>query len=252
MKRRRGPKKKGKKIIAVESEDNEESEDAVEAIVGFKPSKLQGAGGYLLHVKWVGYKENDNTWEPMKVLLDGWDCGDNDVYEFFEKENIDVSRCSEFDFKERTRKPRQVKIAKKSQVQKDNLNAKTTTAEGQKDISNEVDSANKNQGKRDYDDGGFICDSAHSPNDLKLEENAAYAKKNNFLYEKRCKKCSKMFVDKHCVEKKDKEYVIGCRTPCYICYNEYCTYYICGQCHKQDLVNGSTNGRSSIRNKLNN
>ena len=148
----------------------------------------------------------------MEVLLDGWDCGDNDVYDFFEKENIDVSGCSEFDFKKRTKKPRQVKIAKKSQVQKDNLNAKTTTAEGQKDISNEVDSANKNQGKRDYDNGCFICDHAHSPNDLKLEENAAYAKKNNFLYEKRCKKCSKMFVDKQCVEKEDKEYVVSYRS----------------------------------------
>jgi len=79
----------------------------------------------------------------MKELLDGWNYADNDVYDFFKQENIDVSGCSEFDFKERTKKPRQVKIAKKSQVQKDNLNAKTTTAEGQKDISNEVDSANK-------------------------------------------------------------------------------------------------------------
>ena len=166
MKRRRGPKTTRKKtIIAEDSEDNEkeeESEDAVEAIVDFKFSKQKGAGGYLLHVKWVGYTEKDNTWEPMEVLLDGWDCGDNDVYEFFEKENIDVSRCSEFDFKKRTRKPRQVKVAKKSQVQKYNLNAKTTTAEGQKNVSNEVDSANKNQQKYDYDNSGFICDRTHT------------------------------------------------------------------------------------------
>ena len=81
---------------------------------------------------------------------------------FFKQENIDVSRCSEFDFKKRTRKLRQVKVSKKSQVQKYNFNAKTTTAEGLKDISNEVDFANKNQGNRDYDDGGFICDHAHT------------------------------------------------------------------------------------------
>ena len=30
------------------------------------------------------------------------------------------------------------------------------------------------------------------------------------------------------------------------------TTYICGECYKQELVNRSTNGRSSIRNKLNN
>ena len=42
---------------------------------------------------------------------------------------------------------------------------------------------------------------AHTPNDSKLEENAAYAKKDNFLYEKLCKKCNKMFVDKHFIEK---------------------------------------------------
>ena len=162
MKRRRGPKTtREKTIIAEDSEDNEESEDAVDAIVDFKPSNKKGAGGYLLHVKWVGYTEKYNTWEPMKELLDGWDCGDNDVYDFFKQENIDVSGCSEFDFKKRTRKPRQVKIAKKSQVQKDNLNAKTTTAEGQKDISNEVDSANKNQRNYDYDNSGLFV-TAHT------------------------------------------------------------------------------------------
>ena len=83
MKRRRGPKTTRKKtIIAEDSEDNEkeeESEDAVEAIVDFKFSKQKGSGGYLLHVKWVGYTEKDNTWEPMKELLDGWNYGDNDV-----------------------------------------------------------------------------------------------------------------------------------------------------------------------------
>ena len=117
----------------------------------------------------------------MKELLDGWNYADNDVYDFFKQENIDVSRCSEFDFKKRTRKLRQGKFSKKSQVQKDALNAKTTTAEDQKDISNEVDSANKNQGNRDYDNGGFICDRAHTPNNLKLEDNAVYTKKIIFF-----------------------------------------------------------------------
>ena len=71
MKRRRGPKTTRKKtIIAEDSEDNEESEDAVEAIVDFKQSKRKGSGGYLLYIKWVGYKEKDNIWEPMKDLLD--------------------------------------------------------------------------------------------------------------------------------------------------------------------------------------
>ena len=51
-----------------------------------------------------------------------------------------------------------------------------------------MDFANKNQGNRDYDDGGFICDSAHTPNDLKLEDNTAYAKKNNFF----TRNCEKM------------------------------------------------------------
>ena len=53
-------------------------------------------------------------------------------------------------------------------------------------------------------------------------------------------------------QEENKEYVISYRTPCYICYNKNCMYYICGECYKQELVNGSTNGRSSIWNKLNN
>ena len=92
MKRRRGPKTTRKKtIIAEESEDNEkeeESEDAVEAIVDFKFSKQKGAGGYLLHVKWVGYTEKDNTWEPMKDILDGQDYADNNLYNFSKKKTL--------------------------------------------------------------------------------------------------------------------------------------------------------------------
>ena len=54
----------------------------------------------------------------MKDILDGWDCENKDIYKFFEKEGIDVSGCSDFDFETRKKKTMdkdKEKVLKKSQ-----------------------------------------------------------------------------------------------------------------------------------------
>ena len=62
-----------------------------------KRSKKKDSGGFLFLIKWVGYSDSENTWEPMS-LLDDWDIEREQIYKFFEDENIDISGCPKFDF----------------------------------------------------------------------------------------------------------------------------------------------------------
>lgn len=249
MRRSRGKSKTHKKTQYVEkNKDNEEKEveDSVEAIINYKKTKTKGAGGYLLHIKWLGYSEQENTWEPMKDILDGWDCENKDIYKFFEKEGIDVSGCSDFDFETRKKKTMDKdkeksikKITGKGRVQMDNYNAKTTTEEGKSNISTVVISAKQNQVE------GYICNLSHKPSDLKMEDDGRNAT-NGFLKDQRCNLCNKMFVEKN--EENKDVYVVSQRSPCYTCCDIYCTYFLCGECYRRELVSSSNSGRSSRRN----
>ena len=83
-------------------DEEEDAEYLVDAILGFKSA---GKKGYELLVKWQGYEVgNDTSWEPAKTFLQQWDCESSKIYDFFERENIDVSKCNDFDFI--SRKPR--------------------------------------------------------------------------------------------------------------------------------------------------
>ena len=78
---------------------------------------------------------------------------------------------------------------------------------------------------------------------MKMEYNGAYGAKENFLYQKQCKKYTKMFVQKN-GENNKKKYSITQKTPCYLYENQACTYYICGECYKRDLVSRTSSGVS--------
>ena len=62
-----------------------------------KRSKKKDSGGFLFLIKWIGYSDSENMWEPMS-LLDDWDIEREQIYKFFEDENIDISGCPKFDF----------------------------------------------------------------------------------------------------------------------------------------------------------
>ena len=68
-----------------------------------------------------------------------------------------------------------------------------------------------------------------------MEDNGEYATKEKFLYQKQCKKCSNMFVQKN-GENDKKKYSITQKTPCYLCENQACTYCICGECYKREFT----------------
>ena len=87
------------------SKKNEQSEDEepyykVESIVKVKRSNKKDSGGFLFLIKWIGYPNSENTWEPLS-LLDDWDVEREQIYKFFEDENIDISGCAKFDFVKR-------------------------------------------------------------------------------------------------------------------------------------------------------
>ena len=65
-----------------------------------KRSKKKDSGGFLFLIKWIGYPDSENTWEPMS-LLDDWDVEREQIYKFFEDENVDISGCAKFDFVKR-------------------------------------------------------------------------------------------------------------------------------------------------------
>ena len=86
-------------------DEEEDAEYLVDAILGFKSA---GKKGYELLVKWQGYEVgNDTSWEPAKTFLQQWDCESSEIYDFFKRENIEVSKCDDFDFI--SRKPRRKK-----------------------------------------------------------------------------------------------------------------------------------------------
>ena len=65
-----------------------------------KRSKKKDSGGFLFLIKWIGYSDSGNTWEPVS-LLDDWDIEREQIYKFFEDENIDITGCAKFDFVKR-------------------------------------------------------------------------------------------------------------------------------------------------------
>ena len=83
-----------------EQSEDEEPNYKVESFVKVKRSKKKDSGGFLFLIKWIGYPDSENTWEPMS-LLDDWDVEREQIYKFFEDENIDVSGCAKFDFVKR-------------------------------------------------------------------------------------------------------------------------------------------------------
>ena len=83
-----------------------------------------------------------------------------------------------------------------------------------------------------------------------MGDNGAYAEKENFLHQKQLKKCSNMFVQKNGKNDK-KKFLITPITPCDLCENQACTYYICGECYKRELVSSTSSGVSSCRSNNN-
>jgi len=80
-----------------EQSEDEEPNYKVESFVKVKRSKKKDSGGFLFLIKWVGYSDSENTWEPMS-LLDDWDIEREQIYKFFEDESIDILGCPKFDF----------------------------------------------------------------------------------------------------------------------------------------------------------
>ena len=132
------------------------------------------------------------------------------------------------------------KCTRKGRVQMDNYNAKTTTEEGKRNISTVVISAKQNQVE------GYICDLSHKPSDLNMEDDGRNAT-HSFLKDQLCNLCNKMFVEKNEEKKKDL-YVVSQRSPCYTCCDMNCTYFLCVECYRRELVSSSNSGRSSRRN----
>ena len=58
--------------IENERSGDEEPECKVESFVKVKRSKKKDSGGFLFLIKWIGYPDSLNTWEPMS-LIDDWD-----------------------------------------------------------------------------------------------------------------------------------------------------------------------------------
>ena len=83
--------------IENERSGDEEPECKVESFVKVKRNKKKDSGGFLFLIKWIGYPDSLNTWEPMS-LIDDWDIEREHIYKFFEDELIDVSGCDAFDF----------------------------------------------------------------------------------------------------------------------------------------------------------
>ena len=50
-------------------------------------------------MKWQGYEVGkDTSWKPAKIFLQQWDYESSEIYNFFKEENINVSKCDDFDF----------------------------------------------------------------------------------------------------------------------------------------------------------
>ena len=73
--------------------DLEDATWEVEEIRGFKKIKNK----IHLKIKWVNCPASQNTWEPMKQILGGWDVDRKKIYEFFKTQKIKVSGCDQLD-----------------------------------------------------------------------------------------------------------------------------------------------------------
>ena len=205
-------------------DEEEDAEYLVDAILGFKSA---GKKGYELLVKWQGYEVgNDTSWEPAKTFLQQWDCESSEIYDFFKRENIDVSKCNDFDFI--ARKPRR-KTEQKNKKKK--LDGKTRNIQCS-DIRDDekVPEGDGNQNKE------YICDLEHTAKagSLKGEDNPTYADLNYFLNGKKCSICDIPFEGS---EKLDvKSFKISSKNLVYACVDQACNYFMCGDCYKIDLL----------------
>ena len=75
-------KKKLNPVPEDKDDTDEEQTFKVDAIVAVKKSRMKGSGGFLLLIKWNGYEESENTWEPMQDMLNGWNCKRHLIYSF--------------------------------------------------------------------------------------------------------------------------------------------------------------------------
>lgn len=228
--------KKNENTVNEEKNDEEELEDLVDAILGFKKSKNKKKG-YEVLVKWQGYEEgNDTSWEPVKKLLQQWDCEANEIYVFFERENIDVSKCSDFDFI--SRKP----IPEAKDPKEMNTGLKTNEEEkevGFKDTNIQCGDIRDDQSVSEPDghqDKEYICALEHSAKSgsLKGEDNPRYADTNYFLHGKKCNKCAIPFEGSEKLNV--KAFRISMRNLVYACVDQACNYYMCGDCYTRDLL----------------
>ena len=225
MKRKLVPKSKvaDPESSLEEKECSDEEVYKVDEIVAVKKSRLKNSGGYVLLIKWDGYEESQNTWEPMESMLSGWNCERKDIYSFFAENNIDVDKCSDFDFIEGKMKREGTKSDKPKSSSKTNSKANHS----------------KNQIQKHYRNG-YICDVSHEVKDgnLQPETNADYAKEPNFLYKMKCHICYINFVATN-DSGGDNQYKISLDNPCYICSaSTACTYYVCGTCYNKKIILG--------------
>ena len=169
----------------------------------------------------------------MATLLDGWACGKNDIYNFFEENKIDISGCDNFDFNKRMEKAKPKQGKQQAVVKKVSIPVKPKKP--QPVII---------QAEKDY-----TCHLVHTVQEgnLKKEEDGKYASKNCYLHGKSCQTCKIKFVEK---KESIDEYKVSSKTPCYACSNQACTYYLCGTCHTNEMMteiedDGNGNRRSS-------
>ena len=231
--------KKTKKKLNPVPEDKDDTDEEqtfkVDAIVAVKKSRMKGSGGFLLLIKWNGYEESENTWEPMQDMLNGWNCKRHLIYSFFRKNKIDVTKCDDFDFIKGTMK-------KQASTKNDNLESSPKTK------SKGHHSKNQECHKISHYRSGFICDASHEVLDgnLKEETVGTNADKPNFLYGMKCKICCTNFVGTKESSLKD-QYKVSQNNPCYVCgKNTACTYYVCGKCYKAEIVMGDKPKRKRI------
>ena len=198
--------------IENERSGDEEPEHKVESFVKVKQSKKKDSGGFLFLIKWIGYPDSLNTWEPMG-LIDDWNIERKRVYKFFEDELIDVSGCDTFDFvhgefkkdlkekyvetKENTGKEEEKgtggdeEDAANDEDATENADVVEETTKKSAADEEELDYARQIAYEHDY-----VCDGTHEVGDLKQETDSKYAKEPCFLYKKRCQICDVILLRK--------------------------------------------------------
>ena len=212
----------------------------MESITSFKGSSKIG---YKVMVKWGGYEEgNDTPWEPVNELLQQWDCEASDIYAFFQRENIDVSKCNGFDFikrrpfakekvrktkkKEETRKKKALNKGKEKATQGTKNNILCDDIRDDRNVSDPGEHQNKE----------YICNLPHTAKSgsLKGEDNPKYADSNAFLHGKNCTICEIPFEGSEKLS--GTSFKISRKNLVYACVDQACNYFMCGDCYKSDLL----------------